>query len=138
MLLFVFEKKVMNRIKHKMISQRMLCTAANFRKFLWPVREYMLPRSPENGLPYSARVRNESDKHRIHAYALSRLLSLCCRFGTAAVLLLPLLLLLLLLLLGLFCSYYFAARVPGTFFFNYYCCCNSTVVRFLLFWMLGS
>ena len=75
---------------------------------------------PENALPYSlsSLTEQESDKHRIHAYDLSRLLSLCCRFGTAAVLMLVLLLLLLLLLLGLFYFYCFAVRVYGTFFFS--------------------
>ena len=74
----------------------------------------------------SSRTERESDKRRILAYALSRLLSLCCRFGTAD----ALLLLLLLMLLRLEWSYFFCAavRVPGSFSFNYsyYCCGNST------------
>ena len=87
----------------------------------------------------SSRTERESDKRRILAYALSRLLSLCCRFGTAD----ALLLLLLLMLLRLEWSYssallyeylvVFLSTTPTTAAVTV-----QTVVRFFLRWMLGS
>ena len=98
----------------------MRCTAGNnFRKFFCgPCANTCWHAPPKTDwrtqLSYGTR-----ERHASYRYALSRVLSLCCRCGTAAVL----------LLLGLFCFYCYA--VPWYIFIDTSnCCWNSTVVRF--------
>ena len=82
----------------------------------------------------SWRTEQETDERHTRIYALSRLRSVCCHFGTAAVLLL------LLMMIRLF--YFYCYAVPGTFLLISTTAAAAvtvqTVLRFLLCWLLGS
>ena len=96
MLLSVFsEANAIKRIKHtKMTSKYFVLQHTNSENFsvarvrasISISRYQHVATLPENGLPHAARVWNK--RHASHAHILPRLLSPCCRCGTAAVLLL--------------------------------------------------
>ena len=142
MLLSVFHENAMNRINHKRSANKRFCAAANnFRKLRCGPRANTCCHAPPRmdcSTTQLAYVRNERATRVVYVCSIyyCRLLSLCCRCDTAAVLL-PLLL--RVLLIGLF-YFYCCYGVPGTFLLisTTAAVAVQTLVRFLLCWMLGS